>query len=162
MIYSVPINEKRKGESQVYRHPDSRNGLTRSPEGINNLADFWDLSVQKFPKNKLIEDYTFSEVDAKVKSVGSWFLKQNHDKVFIYCKNCPEWTLTDLAAWNYGSIIIPLYDTLGNEAFDHILKLTEGTSLATLSDMSANLLKNLTRSKANIKTVIIFDHPFKI
>ena len=46
--------------------------------------------------------------------------------------------------------------------FDHILKLTEGTSLATTSEMAENLLTNLSRAKANVKTIIVFDHPSKI
>jgi long-subunit acyl-CoA synthetase (AMP-forming) len=58
------------------------------------------------------------------KSLGSWLLENKHNKIYLYAKNCPEWTTTDIACWNYGITNIPLYDTLGAEAFFHIIKLT--------------------------------------
>lgn len=51
-------------------------------------------------------------------------MSNKHTVCFLYAKNRPEWTLTDVASWNYGIINVPLYDTLGYDAFDHILKIT--------------------------------------
>ncbi len=42
----------------------------------------------------------------------------------MYCLSSPEWTITDVATMNYGLINVALYDTLGAEAFSHILKIT--------------------------------------
>ncbi len=70
--------------------------------------------------------------------------------------------MTDIAGWNFGIITIPLYDTLGAEAFDHILKLTEGTSLATSASLLETLINNLKREKGKVNTVIVFDQPTTI
>ena len=59
-----------------------------------------------------------------MKSVGSWLLKNNHKNIFLYAKNCLQWGITDIACWNYGINNIPLYDTLGPQAFEHIINLT--------------------------------------
>lgn len=84
------------------------------PPQINSFADLWDITVKKYPKNKLIEDSTYTEVDKNMRKVGSWLLDNNHQMIFLYCKNSPNWTLVDLACWNYGQINVPLYDTLGS------------------------------------------------
>lgn len=86
-------------------------------------------------------------------------LDNKHQKIFLYAKNCPEWTLTDVACWNYGVTNIPLYDTLGTEAFSHIINLTEGTLILTTNDLSNNLYQNLSKNKGKVHTVIYFDSP---
>lgn len=124
---------------------------------MNSLADMWDDSLQRYPNNKLVEDLTFTQVDAEMKKVGSWLAKNNHKVMFMYCKNSPRWTLVDLACWNYGQLNIPLYDTLGKEAFHHILKITEGTLMFTTSDLFPNLIDYLSKNKANVREIIFFD-----
>lgn len=34
----------------------------------------------------------------------------------IYSQNCPEWIMTEQAAYCYSMVIVPLYDTLGANA----------------------------------------------
>jgi long-subunit acyl-CoA synthetase (AMP-forming) len=99
-------------------------GLIQSPSGINNLADFWDIIVKNYSSNMALEEMTYKELDIYARSLGSWLVSNHHNKVFLYAKNCPNWTITDIACWNYGIVSIPLYDTLGAEAFFHIIKLT--------------------------------------
>jgi long-subunit acyl-CoA synthetase (AMP-forming) len=48
-----------------------------------------------------------------MKNVGSWIKSHGHKLFFLYSLNCVEWTLTDIASWNFGLINVPLYDTLG-------------------------------------------------
>jgi long-subunit acyl-CoA synthetase (AMP-forming) len=55
----------------------------------------------------------YIELDKLARSLGSWMLKNNHQKIFLYAKNSIEWTITDVASWNYGTTNVPLYDTLG-------------------------------------------------
>ena len=50
-----------------------------------------------------------------------------------------------------------MYDTLGFEAFDHILKITEGTLLFTTSDLADNLWNYLKQNKHNLKQICFFD-----
>ena len=94
------------------------------PSTIKNLADFWDLTLSKHANNPALEEMTYKEADVLLKAVGSWLVANKHHKIYLYAKSSQEWTITDLASWNYGITNIPLYDTLGEEAFLHILKLT--------------------------------------
>lgn len=67
--------------------------------------------------------------------MGSWMMKNGHTLVYLYCRNRVEWTITDVACMNYGIVNVPLYDTLGEEALDYILKITEGTVLFSVKGM---------------------------
>jgi len=37
LTYSIPVGEKKEGESHVYRHPLSINGLKDNLDGMNTL-----------------------------------------------------------------------------------------------------------------------------
>lgn len=50
-----------------------------------------------------------------------------------------------------------MYDTLGHEAFDYILKITEGTLIIAEQKMINNLIKVLSHNKYNIREVCLFD-----
>lgn len=60
-----------------------------------------------------MEDLTYNEVDKLAKSLGSWLLDNKHHKIFLYATNSINWTITDVASWNYDITNVPLYDTLG-------------------------------------------------
>lgn len=149
-IYAVPVGPKIKGETPAYRRPASVNGFKSLPSDITSLADLWDRSVRLYPNNKFVEDFTFKEVDQMAKKVGSWIVDRGHKLFFLYCLNSPEWTITEIATINYRLTNVPLYDTLGVEAFSHILKITEGTLMFTTKIMSGNLINYLTQNKFNI------------
>jgi long-chain acyl-CoA synthetase len=44
--------------------------------------------------------------------------------VGIYSRNRPEWVITEQAANAFSMVVVPLYDTLGEEAVEHILRET--------------------------------------
>lgn len=155
--YSVPTGPKKKGETQIYRKPSHSKGIATIPSSFPSLASFWDSSVKNYPNNLYLEDLTFKKVDDLAKRVGSWIKSRGHKLFFLYCLNSVNWTITDIASWNYGLINVPLYDTLGPEAFNHILKITEGTLLFTTKNLTANLLKFLSKNKYNLKEVCVFD-----
>ena len=48
-------------------------------------------------------------------------MEKGHKIYFLYAKNCANWAILDLAAWNYGFINVALYDTLGGPALEYIL-----------------------------------------
>ena len=80
--------------------------------------------MAKFSSSPCLEKQTFAEVNEKVKRAGSWIKQRGHNLIFLYARNSWHWTLTDICCMNYKIINVPLYDTLGFEAFDHILKVT--------------------------------------
>lgn len=123
-VYSIPVTPKKKGETPIYRKVECKDGLFKIPSEIKSLNDIWETSLRKFPNNLLLENITFKEADLLAKRVGSWIQNEGHKLFFLYCLNSSNWTLTDIASWMYGLVNVPLYDTLGAEAFYHILKIT--------------------------------------
>lgn len=49
----------------------------------------------------------------------------NDVNIGVYCKNRPEWIITELATYNFANVIVPIYETLGFEACIFILNHTE-------------------------------------
>nr|CAD2169435.1 unnamed protein product [Meloidogyne enterolobii] len=54
--------------------------------------------------------------------------------VAIYAQNCPEWTILTLALIRHSMIVVPLYDTLGENAASYILAHCE-TELVMLDSL---------------------------
>ncbi|KAI3382006.1 hypothetical protein SNEBB_002217 [Seison nebaliae] len=52
-------------------------------------------------------------------------LPGNNTKIGIYSMNRPKWTITEIGNHRHGMVLVPLYDTLGDEAIDFIVKETE-------------------------------------
>uniref|UniRef100_A0AAY4B2T5 Long-chain-fatty-acid--CoA ligase n=1 Tax=Denticeps clupeoides TaxID=299321 RepID=A0AAY4B2T5_9TELE len=49
--------------------------------------------------------------------------------VGIFAQNRPEWVIAELACYTFSMAVVPLYETLGEEAMVHILNLGEWRSL---------------------------------
>lgn len=89
---------------------------------------------------------TFSEVEEVARAFGTYLV--NHDLVRllhfedekypearamkivgIYSKNCIEWFIAEQGCNAYGMTLCPLYDTLGIEALEFILRQTSKSSM---------------------------------
>ena len=138
--YSIPITEKLKGESPIYRSPNFKNAFIESPHpDVKTMKDAIKFVCKKYGKNEFlgkivregpkesqkeyVEFLTFQEVLAIATSVGSALVKQKlyhqpegepYKFVGIFSRNRPEWTIVDIACILYGLTTIPLYDTLGD------------------------------------------------
>jgi len=81
------------------------------------------------------------------------------DAVGLYLANCPEWTIVEHACYAIGAATVPMYDTLGPETVQYILKHTD---LATVVCSSAGLA-GLAAAKEELgpgsafKTVVLVD-----
>ena len=115
------------------------------------------MRVKEFGNNKLLEDSTFKQVDENATRVGSWIKERGHKLFYLYAKNSENWTTADIASWMYGFVNVPLYDTLGQEAFDFILTITEGTLLFLTKDLIPSFKKNMGGKKFNLKDICFFD-----
>ncbi|VUZ54938.1 unnamed protein product [Hymenolepis diminuta] len=74
----------------------------------------------------------------------------------IYATNCVEWALTQQACSTFGYVIIPLYDTLGEEARRHILQQTELTlCLCDSAVRVRNILADVGTTGKNVRNIII-------
>ena len=71
---------------------------------------------------------TQKQVLAQSKTFASGLVKKgaqtNPDQfVGIFSQNRVEWKVTEQACNSYSMAIVPLYDTLGQEAIEHIVSL---------------------------------------
>jgi long-chain acyl-CoA synthetase len=81
----------------------------------------------------------------------------------IYSRNCCEWVITDLGCQLDSVTVVPLYDTLGQVAFVHILKQTQLTTLC----ISAENIQKLLELRKNIdleglKNILVYDLTMKL
>jgi len=68
----------------------------------------------------------YNETLLRARNFGSGLLglglpKVNQIFIGIFSQNCPEWILTEQAAYCFSMVVIPLYDTLGPEACSFII-----------------------------------------
>ena len=152
-VYCKPVSEPKAGETAIYRYPTATESLmTTYDENVKTTQDMFLLSVEKYPDfpflgvrpieadGTLANKYDFEsykEVEELCASLGSGMvnMKLTEEKaqyldykisfVAVYGKNSREWILTDIANSLYGFTTMPIYDTLGEEATDHMFNETE-------------------------------------
>lgn len=120
-------------------------------DSLLTFYDFFEQSVKLFGKNKSIGHREFNPKTGKFNEYYSWDtydqLAANRTKfgsammhlvekyapdadlenfvLTLFSANKPEWIVADLACHAYSIPNTPLYDTLGHESTEYILKLTE-------------------------------------
>ena len=69
---------------------------------------------------------TYGEIAERINNFGSGlinrgFLSGQGTFIGIASKNCPEWVIVEQSCNAYSQVLVPLYDTLGPEAIEHIV-----------------------------------------
>ncbi|KAJ3345165.1 Protein MICROTUBULE ORGANIZATION 1, partial [Kappamyces sp. JEL0680] len=59
----------------------------------------------------------------------------------LFSLNRPEWVIAEQACYMYGYVTVPLYDTLGSDAIEYILKLAEVPIVVATADKTTKLLQ---------------------
>ena len=156
-LFSVPVGPKRHGETRIHRNPKFKDGLIKISPNYRSLADRWKEALGRFSHSRIIENLTYQEVDEKMRKVGSYLAVKGHKVALLYAKNCLNWALVDIASWNYGFITVPLYDTLGDEAMDHIINTTEGSILFASKTSLSNIIKFIKTHKCTLKEICLWE-----
>jgi len=108
---------------------------------------------------------SYDEVLAQSKAFASGLVKKgaqtNPDQfVGIFSQNRVEWKLTEQACNSYSMAIVPLYDTLGQEAIEHIVSLCELKIIVVDNEKKATTLLNCVNSGTfKLDLVVIMDEP---
>lgn len=107
-----------------------------------------------------IEWWTYEEVDSRICAVGSGLTHLCHEAsvddhliVGIYGKNSPEWVVTLFACSAYGLVSLPLYDTLGTEAMEHICH--EATPVAVVCETVELAANIITWTQGSVSHIIV-------
>jgi len=171
--------------SDVIRDPKCVQGIVRS--GLKHESGFiwtiwnlWEISLKeradekcmgwrKLDEEGKLEDEftweTYSTVGETVGMIVSGLESLGVKKctnVGIFSRNRPEWTKVMLGTQGLAARTVALYDTLGDEALEHILKQAEIEVLFTEKNKLGKLLQLLKNSKGNrVRDIIVFDYQEK-
>lgn len=100
---------------------------------------------------------TYNTVYDKVKSIGSGLKSLGVEveaKIGLYSINRPEWVIAEHACYAFNLITVPLYDTLGDEALEYIIHLTEMSVLFCTADKVKNILET---DLPTLKILVVMD-----
>ena len=101
---------------------------------VTRIFDILPHYLENFPashtafsskKNKQWVDVSIEEYNEKVQYISSGLLAlgmQKGDKIGIISSNRPEWNMLDMAAMQIGMVSVPIYPTISQADYAHILK----------------------------------------
>ncbi|KAL7858525.1 hypothetical protein AOLI_G00186270 [Acnodon oligacanthus] len=112
---------------------------------------------------KPYEWLSYSEVAERAANLGSALLHKGHSKttdqfIAIFSPNRPEWTIAELACYTYSLVVVPLYDTLGKEAINCIIKKTcTSTVVCDVPAKACLLLDCISGTAHTLQTLIMME-----
>jgi long-chain acyl-CoA synthetase len=145
-------------EGYIHRNPELLDTLLETPfPEVKTLYDNWRRAVSLFPDNPCFGtreflanggrgDYkwtTFKQVDQEAEALTSSFLRlglQPQQTVGTYSINRAEVGVVEVAAHNLCLTTVPLYDTLGEDAAEYVLKHAQVTAVVCSRDKTAKVL----------------------
>ncbi|KAI1781061.1 acetyl-CoA synthetase-like protein [Hypoxylon cercidicola] len=181
--YALPVpGTEREGRSAIYRHwrfQDKPLLDTYKPE-LRTFHDLFQDAVKRFPNNKCLGTrpwnpttkswenkyvwQTYTEVAARSKNFGSGIYELhrrigippgNHG-VGIWSQNRAEWQIADIGLTTQSLFSVSLYETLGPDASEYILKHAELSCVITSLPHVPTLLALAPRVPA-LKLIICMD-----
>ncbi|KIV86397.1 hypothetical protein PV11_02008 [Exophiala sideris] len=179
--YSITLpNSEQPGRSAVYRHHKTRDGLLETLDAaVLTGHDMFEYAAQKYAHHPCLG---YRSWDSSKKAYGpfEWLdyetvqkrranygvgLVELHARegitgtqygVGLWCQNRPEWQLTDLACMSQSLFSISLYDTLGPETTEYIIRHANLAAVACSLPHVPTLLK-LKPRLPNLKFIVVLD-----
>lgn len=104
----------------------------------------------------------FSTADFKQNAdyVSSAFLElglNKGDKIASVSNNRPEWNFLDIGMAQVGLVHVPIYPTVGEEEYEHILGHSEARLLILNSQERYDVIKDVAAKAKNIEKIYAFD-----
>ena len=103
---------------------------------------------------------TYNQVYDKVMMIASGLKDMGITElanIGLYSVNRAEWVIAEHACYAGNWVTVPLYDTLGDEALQYIINLTEMQAIFCSADRIPKLLKNQ-GSLLSVKSVVLMNH----
>ena len=102
--------------------------------------------------NQPYQYQTYAEVQERITNFGSGLIKRGHivgqgTFVGIASKNCPEWVIVEESCHAYSQVLVPLYDTLGQEGIEHIVAQANTEVIVLSNDKFAERFKIVAGTK---------------
>ncbi|KAJ1654999.1 medium-chain fatty acid-CoA ligase faa2 [Dispira simplex] len=174
--YSVEVKSAPEvpGEGKPRRHflVGEDGPLISGPEGTQSLHDSFRRATEaagdhpflghRKTVNGKVGEYvweTYNQVYERSKNFGAGLRHlgmQAKNSLGLYSVNRPEWSIGEQASYMYEFITVPLYDTLGEEAVEHIVGQAEVHFICATSD-KAHALLEMYEVVPSIKHIVIMD-----
>jgi len=139
----------------------------------DNIYGLFCYAAEKYPANKCFgkrttdasgklgefEFITFKEVLDQVKTIGSAFAETGLTKgstAGIWSVNRMEWMMTALGMWSQGMTLVPLYDTLGDQAIIYEFNHAD-LSLVVCENSKLGPLSSICSQTTQLKNIVHFD-----
>jgi long-chain acyl-CoA synthetase len=173
-------NSQTQGRSKVYRHWRFREGLLHTLDPtVQTVYDAFESTVQRAPHSPCLghrpwnstkntwgsyEWIDYETVQQRKNAVGAG-LVELHTKegitganygIGLWCQNRPEWQIIDLAAMSQSLYTVSLYDTLGAQASEYIIRHANLACVATSLSHVSVLLK-LKPRLPSLKIILVLD-----
>ena len=187
-IYGIPVSEKKEGETPIYRHREVADKelhkvscfktKTTWEAVLNNIkigkGDCrlcgWRKKINKDEYEKNFTWITYNEAKKKCEEFakGAAYLNFSEKQTFekegdmrflgIYSRNRVEWVLCYLASHSNSITPVPVYDTLGEVAIEHILNQTQLSTLVLEPKGFKKIIDMIKHKKtAKLKNIIAIE-----
>lgn len=147
-------------------------GFDPPDDGIRTLHDNWEHAVHAFSKEWFLGTravdstgkagpyhwMTYSQAGEARTAIGSGLVKLGitaGQSVGLHSVNCRDWVLVDGACHAYSFIAVPLYDTLGADAVQYIIKHAELAAIACSVAVFPTLMQALPECPG-VKVVVVY------
>ncbi|KAK9803492.1 hypothetical protein WJX73_008668 [Symbiochloris irregularis] len=141
-------------------------------EGIRTMHDNWDAAIAKYSQSPCLgtravdstgkagayQWLTYEQAGEARTAIGSGLVKLGvsaGQAVGLYSVNCRDWVLVDAACHAYSLVPVPLYDTLGAESVEYIMKHAELAAIACSVAAYPTLLQAL-GACPGVKLVVVY------
>jgi len=173
---SVPVTDAKPGEGPIYRNSEFKDKLIETDNAaVKNMNDLFNVIVAQYggdnclgtrkKEGEKVGDYqweTYSQIDQRRKNLGAGILNLTglkfDEPVGIYSINRAEWIISDLACIGYRWPSVALYDTLGQNAVEFIIKHAE-LKLIICGAKQVNIILSAAPNCPSLKYLISMDAP---
>ncbi|NWU64289.1 ACSL1 ligase, partial [Pterocles burchelli] len=151
-------------ELLIYYYDDVRTVYDIFQRGVQVSNNGPCLGVRK--PNEPYEWISYKEVSDRAECVGSALLhrgfKPSHVQyIGIFSQNRPEWVIIEQGCYAFSMVVVPLYDTLGNEAITYIVNKADlSLVFCDKPDKAKLLLTSVEKGEAPILNTIVIMESF--
>ncbi|NXX88360.1 ACSL1 ligase, partial [Centropus bengalensis] len=151
-------------EPLLYYYDDVRTAYDIFQRGVQVSNNGPCLGVRK--PNQPYEWISYKEVSDRAECVGSALLhrgfKPSHVQyIGIFSQNRPEWVIIEQGCYAFSMVVVPLYDTLGNEAITYIVNKADlSLVFCDKPDKAKLLLTSVEKGETPILNTIVIMEPF--
>ncbi|NXE15442.1 ACSL1 ligase, partial [Lophotis ruficrista] len=151
-------------EPLIYYYDDVRTAYDIFQRGVQVSNNGPCLGVRK--PNQPYEWISYKEVSDRAECVGSALLhrgfKPSHVQyIGIFSQNRPEWVIIEQGCYAFSMVVVPLYDTLGNEAITYIVNKADlSLVFCDKPDKAKLLLTSVEKGETPILNTIVIMESF--